>query len=83
MVAIFIFLILFVFVPWSQAETKPFHLIENKPSAIMSDMGCFQNLSHLEEEMEEDEELGVGSVYFRGRDNSLTDISLKVCVFSG
>ena len=52
MVAIFIFLILFVLVPWSQADTKPFHPIENKPSAIMSDIGCFQNLSHLEEEME-------------------------------
>ena len=52
MVAIFIFLILFVSAPGSQAETQQFFLIENKPSAIMSDTGCFQNLSHLEVEME-------------------------------
>ena len=52
MVAIFTFSILFVLTSWSQAEAQSFSLIENEPPAIMSDVGCFQNLAHLEGEME-------------------------------
>ena len=52
MVAIFTFLILFVLVPWSKVEAQSFPPAEDESSAILSDVGCFQNLSHLEGKME-------------------------------
>ncbi len=49
---IFTFSILFLLAPWSKAEAQSFSPVEDEPSAMMSDAGCFQNLSHLEGKME-------------------------------
>ena len=43
----------------------------------------WQRVRDEEEDWEEDADAGVESVYFRGRDNSLAEISLKVAVLPG